>query len=329
MREIRMLLTLVCLASFVAGTAVSKTRVLSHPRGPFPALAIVATDSPVNKCVPTQGLGGGVDGHEKGECARMFSDKNIAEMLSAGLGPVTYRLRTELAGEVWHWNPRGTWSDPVHQCGYWVSDDSIADPINVSYGYRLPRRGNTIDQANDDGYSRVADGDGDSFWKSNPYLDSYFTGEPNDVHPQWVVIDLGAAKPINSIRIHWGTPYAERYRIECWTGDDPMHLHQDGKDEWRLFPKGEANHSSGGDEYVRLSGKARSVRFLRILMSHSSGTSAQPSNDIRDRLGVAIREIDAGRTDSQGRFHDYVHHVPDRRKQTVIYVSSKIGRAHV
>jgi len=132
MREIRMLLTLVCLASFVAGTAVSKTRVLSHPRGPFPALAIVATDSPVNKCVPTQGLGGGVDGHEKGECARMFSDKNIAEMLSAGLGPVTYRLRTELAGEVWHWNPRGTWSDPVHQCGYWVSDDSIADPINVS-----------------------------------------------------------------------------------------------------------------------------------------------------------------------------------------------------
>ena len=322
MHQIFTKLTLACLAPFLAVTALSKTRVLSNPQTSFFVAAVVAADHPVNKCLPTQALGGGVDGHEQGECARMFTDKNIAEMLSAGLGPLTYRLRTELAGEVWHWNPRGTWSDAVHKRGYWISDDSTADPINVSYGYRLPRRGNTIDQANDDGYSRIADGSEDSFWKSNPYLDSYFTGEPDNAHPQWVVIDLGAAKPINSIRIHWGTPCAERYRIEYWTGDDPMHLHQDGKDEWRLFPKGEANHSSGGDEYVRLSGKARSVRFLRILMSHSSGTSAQPSNDIRDRLGVAIREIDAGRTDSQGRFHDYVHHVPDRRKQTVIYVSS-------
>ena len=124
----------------------------------------------------------------------MFTDKNIAEMRSAGFGPLTYRLRTELAGEVWHWNPRGTWSDLVHQCGYWISDDSLTEPINLSYGYRLPRRGNTIDQANDDGYSRITDGNEESFWKSNPYLDSHFTGEADDAHPQWVVIDLGAAK---------------------------------------------------------------------------------------------------------------------------------------
>ena len=91
---------------------------------PLIVSAIVSADHPVNQCVPTRALGAGVDGHEKGECARMFTDKNIAEMLSAGFGPLTYRLRTELAGEVWHWNPRGTWSDPVHQCGYWTSDDS-------------------------------------------------------------------------------------------------------------------------------------------------------------------------------------------------------------
>src|ERR1044071_2707687 len=157
----------------------------------FSVSAIVSADHPVNRLVPTEALGAGVDGHEKGECARMFTDKNIAEMLSAGLGPLTYRLRTELAGEVWHWNPRGTWSDPVHTCGYWISDESPGEPISVSYGYRLPRRGNTIDQANDDGYSRIDDGDHDSFWKSNPYLDSHFTGESDDAHPQWVVIDLG------------------------------------------------------------------------------------------------------------------------------------------
>src|SRR5437773_4432623 len=76
---------------------------------PFPISAVVLADHRVNHCVPIEALGAGIDGHDKGECARMFTDKNIEQMLSAGLGPLTYRLRTELAGEVWHWNPRGTW----------------------------------------------------------------------------------------------------------------------------------------------------------------------------------------------------------------------------
>ena len=181
----------------------------------------------------------------------MFTDTNIAEMRSAGLGPLTYRLRPELAGEVWRWNPGGTWSDASHHCGYWTSDDSIGEPINVSYGYRLPRLGNTIDQANDDGYSRITDGNEDSFWKSNPYLDSPFTGESDDAHPQWVVIDLGATKPVNSIRIHWGTPYAEQYRVEYWIGNDPMHLHVDHADEWHAFPRGVVDHSSGRRQTYR------------------------------------------------------------------------------
>jgi hypothetical protein len=252
----------------------------------------------------------------------MFTEKNIAEMRSAGFGPLTYRLRTELADEVWHWNPRGTWSDPVHQCGYWISDDSLAEPINLSYGYRLPRRGNTIDQANDDGYSRITDSNQDSFWKSNPYLDSHFTGESNNAHPQWVVIDLGAPKPVNSVRIHWGAPYALQYRVEYWSGNDPMHLHADRKDGWRLFQNGAANHGSGGDEWIRLCAKALPVRFVRVLMSSSSQTSAQFSGDIRDRLGFAIREIELGSIDAQGLFHDHVRHAPDRYEQTITYSSS-------
>jgi hypothetical protein len=289
---------------------------------PFAVSAVVVADHPVNQCVPTKALGAGVDGHERDECARLFTDKNIAEMRSAGFGPLTYRLRTELAGEVWHWNPRGTWSNPVHECGYWISDDSLAEPINLSYGYRLPRRGNTIDQANDDGYSRIADGNEESFWKSNPYLDSHFTGEADDAHPQWVVSDLGATRPINCIRIHWGTPYAQQYRVEYWSGEDPMHLHADRKDEWRLFPNGGLNRGSGGDESVRLCAKALPVRFVRVVMSRSSQANAQMSDDIRDRLGFAIREIELGSIDSRNRFHDYIHHAPDRYRQTVIYVSS-------
>jgi F5/8 type C domain. len=66
------------------------------------------------------------------------------------------------------------------------------------------------------------------FRKSNPYLDPYFTGESEDAHPQWIVIDLGKVKPVNSIRVQWGMPYARQVRVEYWTGNDPMHLHIDG-----------------------------------------------------------------------------------------------------
>jgi hypothetical protein len=324
---------LACLS--LTGTHFIERVAATEPRAdekPFAVSAVVLADHPVNHCVPTQALGAGVDGHEQGESARMFTDKNIAEMRSAGFGPLTYRLRTELAGEVWHWNPRGTWSDPAHQRGYWTSDDSIAEPINLSYGYRLPRRGNTIDQANDDGYSRIADGDEESFWKSNPYLDARFTGEPDDAHPQWVVIDLGAIKSVNAIRIHWGAPHAQQYRVEYWNGEDPMHLHADRKDEWRAFPKGTVDHGSGGDESVLLCAKAFPVRFVRVVMTRSSQASAQTSDDIRDRLGFAIREIELGKIDSpplgsgapsiHNHFYDYIHHAADRHEQSVIYVSS-------
>src|SRR5213075_2542099 len=282
----------------------------------------VHADRPVNTINPTEALGAGVDGHEQGECARMFTDKNIAEMRSAGFGPLTYRLRTELSGEVWHWNPRGTWSDPVRQCGYWTSDDSSVDPIKISYGYRLPRRGNTIDQANDDGYSRITDGDEGSFWKSNPYLDSHFTGESEDAHPQWVVIDLGAPKLVNAIRIHWGTPYATRYRIEYWPGDDPMHLNPDDDDDWQLFANGKTDDGHAGSDLIRLTERPRAVQFVRILMSRSSQISAASSDDIRDSLGFAIRQIDLGKMGKDGRFHDHIRHAPDRHRQTIIYASS-------
>ena len=289
---------------------------------PLTVSAIVSANHPVNRLIPTEALGAGVDGHEKGECAQMFTDKNITEMLSAGLGPLTYRLRTELGDEVWHWNPHGTWSDPVHNCGYWTSDDSLSELINVSYGYRLPRRGNTIDQANDDGYSRITDGDKQSFWKSNPYLDSHFTGEPDDAHPQWVVIDLGGSKPVNALRIRWAAPYAKRYRVEYWPGEDPMHLHADEDDDWQPFARGNIDDAHGDDQLIPLAERPRETRFVRIVMDRSSGTSAQSSDDLRDRVGFAIREIELGKMNRHGRFRDNVRHVANRHRQTVIYVSS-------
>jgi hypothetical protein len=313
--------TTICFACVVAGATAANLQGTQDSEPRFSASITVAADKPVNKFVPSEAIGAGVDGHERGDCARMFSAKNIHEMLSAGLGPLTYRLRTELAGEVWHWNPRGTWSDAEHNCGYWTSDEHSDAPITVSYGYRLPRRGNTIDQANDDGYSRITDGDETSFWKSNPYLDSHFTGEPGNAHSQWVVIDLGKITPVNSIRLHWGTPYAEQLRVEYWTGKDPMHLHLDQRDDWRPFQHGLTDHGSGGDETVRLSDKPVSVQFVRIVMNRSSGTT-ELSSDIRDRVGFALREVEVGTTDSSGNFRDALHHAPERHTQSIVYVSS-------
>src|SRR5262249_2811602 len=165
-------------------------------------------------------------------------------------------------------------------------------------------------------------GDHDSFWKSNPYLDSHFTGESEESHPQWVVIDLGSQKPVNAIRIHWGTPYARQYKVEYWPGDDPMHLHADDDDDWQPFAHGTVTAGHGGAELIRLGERPHSVRFVRIAMSHGSQTSAQTSNDIRDRLGFAIREIELGKLDKTNRFRDYIRHARDRHRQTVIYVSS-------
>jgi len=261
---------------------------------------------------PAEALGAGIDGHEKGETARLLSPSNIAAMLSAGLKPLSYRLRTELAGEVWHWNPHGTWSDSAHQQGYWVSDATPGEPIDVSYGYRLPRRGNTLDQANNDGYSRITDGNPDTFWKSNPYLDPL---------PQWIVIDLGKKTPIDAIRVHWGTPWATQYTVQYATRDD-LDVQYPGI--WRDFPNGIERAANGGARTTMIAPAPVMIRKLRVLMIASSGTALADArgSDARDAMGFAVQEIEAGIIDAAGRFHDTVRHAPNRQGQTLVWVSS-------
>jgi hypothetical protein len=293
------------------------------PANQQPAFTVtIDTTRPANRFVPSQALGAGVDGHELGETVRQLSPANIAAMRSAGLRPLTYRLRTELAGEAWHWNPKGTWSDAVHHQGYWTSDSKPAKPIKLSYGYRLPRRGNTIDQANDDGYSRIDDGDPRTFWKSNPYLDEHFTGEENSLHPQWVMIDLGESKPINGIRIDWAEPFAKKYLVQYGDFVGEEDLSQRLPTEWHEFPAGNIQSTSAGRQPIKLSEQTLQVRYVRLRLDESSRTSLRRATDIRDRLGFAIREVYLGTIDSAGRFHDVIRHGTERNKQTAIYVSS-------
>ena len=273
---------------------------------------------PLARFDPRDALGAGIDGHEKGEVDRMLSPGNVRAMLSAGLPHLAYRLRTELAGEVWHWNPRGTWSDPLHRRGYWVSDATPAEPIRLSYGYRLPRRGNTIDQANNDGYSRLADGDTASFWKSNPCLDAHFSGE---VRPQWVAADLGRTQPVSAVQLLWGTPRALDYEVQYAGADlDADHLNAPGV--WSTFPRGTVRGRGGTEDLVEVAAAPVRARWIRVWMTRASGAAPPGSMDLRDSLGYTLREIYIGTVDAAGSFHDLVRHAPRAAAQTTIYVSS-------
>ena len=316
-RSVRILISLCLITSSSTSTLAT-----NGSEGPKNLITIrIKRGHPLNRFVPSHAFGAALDGHEKGEIDSMLSPANIREMLTAGFKPLSYRLRTELAGEAWHWNPHGKWSDPARRQGYWTSDSEPGEPISVSYGYRLPRRGNTTDQANDDGYSRLDDGDENSFWKSNPYLDKHFTGEPNSRLAQWLIIDLGTAKKVNAIRVLWVAPFATRYEVQYAPHSGDVDISQRLPGAWRTFPRGRIRHSYGGDVTLRLCLKPVSTRFIRVLMTESSGTSAAVSNDVRDRLGYAIRELYAGSIEG-GRFRDEMQHVANNETQTPVYVSS-------
>lgn len=271
----------------------------------------------------SQALGAGIDGHKEGEGETIFSLANIRRMRSAGLNPLAYRLRTELGVEAWHWNPQGTWSDPSHQQGYWLSSIHSKKPLLESYGYRLPRRGDTLDEANNDGYSRLDDGNPKTFWKSNPYLTSRYTGEPDREHPQLVIFDFGKPVFINAARLHWRDPYATKFRIQ-YANEGAVYFGHHRP--WHDFPQGKREQGHGGEELLSLGevkkfGRRIPIRFLRVLMTESSETAPPSDHDPRDRMGYAIQEIEAGEITRDGVFHDHVMHRPDN-EQTLVYVSS-------
>jgi hypothetical protein len=281
---------------------------------------------PANRFSPSHALGAAIDGHGKGTIDLQLTAPNIQAMLSAGFKSLAYRLRTELANDSWHWNPQGKFSDGPGQQGYWTSNSEPGAPISLSYGYRLPRRGNTIDQANDDGYSRLDDGDPQSFWKSNPYLDREFTAESSSLHPQWIVIEFEQPEPINAVRIAWAEPFATRYQIQYGNFDDVSDIALNPPGTWQNFPRGLIRDGHGGEVSLRLSPEPIKARWLRILMTESSKSgppeSAKASNDARDHFGFAVREVYAGSINARGEFRDRICHSADRSGQTIVHVSS-------
>jgi F5/8 type C domain len=296
------------------------------------AQSIVVDAAPshaVNSFSPFRALGGAIDrlrgGSTKEEnekhTERLLTGPVLKELLNAGWQTVTYRQNTELMIEAWHWNSRGTWSNAAKQEGYFTgSAEPTDEKIRHSWAYPLPHRGATLGDGN--GWSRLTDGDLKSYWKSNPYLTETFTGEDDSLHPQWVMIDLGAKVNVNAIKIAWADPYATRYYVQFWTGEQEPFYEGINKGAWQTFPMGTIANGRGGTPTLKLMNWKIPVRYLRIWMTESSNTcDTHGSEDKRNCVGYAIRELYIGTVSASGEFTDIVKHLPSRQ-QTITWPSS-------
>ena len=232
----------------------------------------------VNSFSPLQALGGAID-RLRGGPTREDNEKNtemlltgpvLKELLGAGWQTVTYRQNTELMIEAWHWNPRGSWSNAAKQEGYFTGSADLAEPIRHSWAYPLPHRGATKGDGN--GWSRLTDGNLASYWKSNPYLTKTFTGDDDSLHPQWIMIDLGAKVDVNAIKIAWANPFARRYTVQFWTGEQEPFYRGITKGVWQTYPLGAVTDGKGGTATLKLVSWMIPVRYLRIWMTESSNT---------------------------------------------------------
>jgi hypothetical protein len=269
---------------------------------------------------PDLALGSSIDNLPQNTSDAVYTEPLVKEALSAGWGPITYRLYTELTISSWHWNPNGTWSDAAHKNGYFTGSAEPREPFRRSFGYTLPHRGSTHSDAAADKYSRLTDGDPQTYWKSNPYLTRKFTGEHDALHPQWIVVDFGTPQDITAIRIVWANPYATKYAVQYWDGEDAFNRPANGV--WKLFPSGEVRDAKGGSLMLTLAPTPVKTRYLRVWMTESSNTCDTHGNvDPRNCVGYAVAELYVGNFTATGEFIDLVTHSPGQN-QTATYVSS-------
>jgi F5/8 type C domain len=306
--------------AWVAAAAIFVAGIVGDARAQ--TIRVDATPSHVvNTFRPPYALGTTVDRVPSNATDVFFAPDQLKQTLEAGWGVVSYRQNTELFVQAWHWNPRGTWSD-LEGKGYFTGDATPTEMIRHSYGYSLPHRGFTRNSGTEfDGYSRLEDGDLQTYWKSNPYLTKAFTGEDDVLHPQWVVIDLGAKTGVNAIRIAWAEPYAQVYEVDYWVGDgDAMDEPVNG--EWKVFLAGRVPDGKGGMVTLQLNAAPVNTKFLRVWMTKSSNTcDTHGASDPRNCVGYAIKEVYAGTMVADGEFHDLLHHSPDQ-SQSATYCSS-------
>ncbi len=275
----------------------------------------------INAFDPDSALGSSIDVLSRTDIInKVYTPHIVQEALSAGWGPITYRNNTELRMAAWHWTENGTWSDAAHRSGYFTGSTDLKEPIRYILAYALPHRGFATSG------DRPVQGPNLTYWKSNPYLTSRFTGESDARHPQWVVVDLQVEQPVSVIRIAWASPYATTYQLEYWVGTNALDFDGGPKGEWKVFPSGALKNAPGGTVTLKVTDTPVATRYVRILMTESSNTCDEHGPaDVRNCVGYAIQHIAAGTLDASGAFLEATKH-PDERPTT--YCVSSIDPWH-
>jgi F5/8 type C domain len=274
----------------------------------------------INSFDPDAALGSSIDVLSRLDIDKVYSPHILQESLSAGWGPITYRNNTELRMAAWHWTENGAWSDAAHRSGYFTGSSELKNPIRYILAYALPHRGFATDG------DRPIQGPNLSYWKSNPYLTSKFTGESDALHPQWVVVDLKSEKSVNAVKIQWASPFATSYQVEYWDGTNALDFDGGPKGEWKVSAAALVKSGRGGTAIAKLGDTAISSRYLRILMSESSNSCDEHgSGDPRNCVGYAIQSIQAGNVDAAGNFVEAPRSADDK---AITYCVSSIDPWH-
>jgi hypothetical protein len=266
----------------------------------LPALAQIATvrvdtTRAINSFDPDSALGSSIDVLSRSGIDRVYTPHIVQETLSAGWGPITYRNNSELRMAAWHWNENGNWSDAANRSGYFTGNTELREPIRYILSYALPHRGFS---GSGDRPPRSAN---PTHWKSHPYLTSRFTGESDALHPQWVVLDLRAEKPISEVQIAWANPYAKTYQVDYWVGRNPLSRAPEGR--WKTFPAGNIANGQGGTVLLKLAPEPVPARYVRVWMTESSNTcDLHGAEDARNCVGYAIQDFNVVGVEGSGAY---------------------------
>ena len=258
----------------------------------------VTPEHVLNTIYPDTATGAWMDDLSKAQVDNLSKPETIQGIKNLGWGSITMRNNSELRLSAWHWNENGAWSDAATKSGYFAGSADLGEPIHYGYSYSLPHRDFMTS-----GDSPLVAGF-QSYWKSNPYLTSHFTGESDALHPQWVIIDMGMARAINAIHIRWVNPYAAVYVVQYWIGDNnALDWDMGPNGVWKAFPSGAVTNGSGGDVHLKISDQPVTARFVRVLMSKSSGTcDTHGAQDPRNCAGYALQTLSAGMIDAAGKY---------------------------
>ena len=275
-----------------------------------------------NTFSPPHSLGAAIDRLRTGTPDHLLTDPLLKEILGAGWQTVTYRQNTELMVEAWHWNPCGNWSNPEKQEGYFIGQRGAdGEMIRHSWAYPLPHRG--FSRGDGNGWSRLTDGDLNSYWKSNPYLTRAFTGEDDSLHPQWVMIDLGSKMDVNAIRIAWAEPYARELRGPVLDRRTGALLRRHDQGHLADVPAGQRHGRQGrhGHPEAGLLDDSRALppHLDDGVVQHLRHATAQPTS--ATAWVTPSTNSTSGALSADGQFNDYVKHLPSR-EQTVTWPSS-------